>query len=410
MKILRQIDLLSPKITLYNKGFLHHTSIISSLLSILAIYEIFIISLNYLISISRRESQTPQAFSLNYFIEDAGTIVINSSSLFHFISIAKNRKNYNDQDFDFSNFRAIGFEAYLDDYINDKNLSYFDHWLYGPCNNGSDIEEINNLITQSYFTKSACIMKYFNRKDNKYYNINETNFKWPKMAHGRSNYENIFYSIIIEKCEQNTLNEIFKDGRKCSNNEKIENLLNNNIINFNFIDQYINITDYKNPIKKYIYSVEKILDKNNFYINNINFNPSYLITNDGLIFDNSHVDNFYTFDRNELLVDQNKNNNNIFMGYYLLLNNRMNYYLRIYKGFTDFVSDIGGTSNGIFNCLYFINLFFNSYNILTDTEELLSSSSLNIKEILNPKKDILSQNFDKKNHYLLKSNQNQLKI
>jgi hypothetical protein len=75
------------------------------------------------------------------------------------------------------------------------------------------------------------------------------------------------------------------------------------------------------------------------------------------------------------------------MIYYLWVSNRIDFYFRTYKDFTDFVSDIGGTSNVIINSFYFINLFFNTYATLTDTEELLSSKSISIKEIMKPKKE-----------------------
>ena len=80
------------------------------------------------------------------FIEDAGEIPINSSSLFHFLSISKNPNNSDDQEFDFKSFRAIGLDIYLEDYLDNQNLSNFDHWLYGPCNNDSDTKGISSLI------------------------------------------------------------------------------------------------------------------------------------------------------------------------------------------------------------------------------------------------------------------------
>ena len=43
-----------------------------------------------------------------------------------------------------------------------KNLSMYDHWLYGPCKNESELKEINYLINQEDFRKSACIKKFFN--------------------------------------------------------------------------------------------------------------------------------------------------------------------------------------------------------------------------------------------------------
>jgi hypothetical protein len=179
---MKKIDFLSPQITLYNKGLLYHTTLISSLLNILAIFEIFIISLNYLRSISNRDIQKPQVSSMSYFIDDVGILPISSKGAFHFISITKNRMNQNEQEFDFQIFRAIGFETYIDDYRNNKNLSEFDHWLYGPCNKENDAKGLDSLITQDYFTKSACIKKFYSHKDRRYYDSNESKFRIPQMA------------------------------------------------------------------------------------------------------------------------------------------------------------------------------------------------------------------------------------
>lgn len=102
----------------------------------------------------------------------------------------------------------------MEDYINDKNLYKFDHWLYGPCNNETDTKGISHLITQEYFNKSACIKKYYNLREKNYYDINNPNFRWPIIEQGTVVYRKKFYSIIIEKCEEKTLNQIFNNKKK----------------------------------------------------------------------------------------------------------------------------------------------------------------------------------------------------
>ena len=103
----------------------------------------------------------------------------------------------------------------MDEYINDKNLSNFNRWLYGPCSNDTDTEGISYLIKQKYFTKSACIKKYFDSKDQKYYDINESKYRVPKIEHGTYNFNKSFYSIIIEDCEDDSLSLLFNENRRC---------------------------------------------------------------------------------------------------------------------------------------------------------------------------------------------------
>ena len=62
----------------------------------------------------------------------------------------------------------IGIELTLDLYQEDKDLTKYYHWLYGPCNNSIDIEGIRKLITFDHFTESACIRKYYIKEDKKY--------------------------------------------------------------------------------------------------------------------------------------------------------------------------------------------------------------------------------------------------
>ena len=246
---LKKIDILSSQITLYNKGLLYHSSVISILLSIISfliIIAVFI--LQFLLFFFHIEK--PKVNFYNILAEETGTIPINSNSLFHFISINKDVNNQNDQEFDFESFRIIGFETYLEDYINDKNLSKFDHWLYGPCNNESDTQGISYLITQEYFNKSACIRKYYSLKEKKYFDKEHPNFRWPKIEQGNIHFIKKFYSIIIERCEEDSLNQIFNNSKKCKNDSNFKNIFEYGSIYFNFRDNYVQNDNHFIPIKK----------------------------------------------------------------------------------------------------------------------------------------------------------------
>ena len=80
-------------------------------------------------------------------------------------------------------------------------------------------------MTQHFFTKSACIRKYFDSSTQNYYEVGDPNFKWPILAHGTFNSQNKIYSLIVNKCEQQILNNIFGKGYKCKNDEEIENVM-----------------------------------------------------------------------------------------------------------------------------------------------------------------------------------------
>ena len=223
------------------------------------------------------------------------------------------------------------------------------------------------------------------------------------MGHGTFNNKNKFYNVLIQKCEQQTLNEIYKnENMECKNISEIEDNYKNGNFYFNFIDQIIDMTKYKNPVIKYFYRIKSKLDKDHYSINNFNFNPSAIATNDGIIKDNIKLQYSYQFDNNNEYIYR-KENNNIYASYYIWINNRMNYYYRIYSKFDDLISYIGGVSQVIISCLSFINKFFNGFNILKDTDELLSSNSISLKQILSLKKDIKTINLKQKNNDINKS-------
>ena len=181
--LIRQLDYLSPPITFFHNGYLNHSSILSGLFLIISL--IIIISLAIYFSLDIIERKNPTSFFLNRYIEDAGIYPLNSSSLFHFISLSLFPDNNTLEGIDFQDFRIIGLEKHLGRYLNNRDLKEYNHWLYGFCNNGSDIEGINYLIDYKFFQKSACIRKFYDKNDQKYYDTKDPKFKWPVIAHGK---------------------------------------------------------------------------------------------------------------------------------------------------------------------------------------------------------------------------------
>ena len=182
---IKNLDYLSPPITFYHKGSLSHSSILSGIISIISIIIIIIIAIYFLLDLMQRKS--PNSFYFNSFVEDSGIFPLNASSLFHFISIATLTNGFTNEGVDFTNFRIIGYENYFETYLYEKNISKYDHWLYGKCNNESDTTGIKYLINFDFFEKSACIRKYFNSLEKKYYDTWESKFRWPEIAHGTYN-------------------------------------------------------------------------------------------------------------------------------------------------------------------------------------------------------------------------------
>ena len=378
------IDFLSPQITLYHRGLLYHSSYLSGILSILFCIIVIIFSAFYLRRLWERERDDPKMLTYTSFIEDAGEYMINSTSFFHFLSINTNKQFMNDDGFDFTLLRIIGSNQYLEESDDNRNISKIDHWLYGQCNNDTDTLGISNLIHQNYFNKSACIKKYFNSKEGRYYSNNEKGFKWPVIAHGNYNNNIQFYNIIVEKCHQESLDELFTKDYKCKNQKEIDEILKYTIIHFHFIDEYIDLKKYTNPIRKYFYILENKIEKDIFALNHLYFCPTLLKTKDGVISYKEKEEISYSYNRNELY--NLYNNSGYYLIYYFWLINRLNYCERIYNRLQDLIADIGGTYEVIISLFIVINKLFNYYAIIGDTEDLLSLCPCTIKEIMKHEK------------------------
>jgi len=153
------------------------------------------------------------------------------------------------------------------------------------------------------------------------------------------------------------------------------------VIHLNIIDEYVDLQEYANPIKKYFYKIENKIEKEINAFNHLNFNPTLLRTNDGIIAYKTKEEISYSFNRNELYSLYN-NNNGYYMIYYFWLINRLNYCERSYNRLQDLISDIGGTYEVIISVFIVINKIFNYYAILCDTEKLLDLCPCTIKEIM----------------------------
>ena len=370
-----KIDLISPPITLYRKGELSHSSIFSGILTLLSYLTLFIIGVYLFSDIIERKN--PTAYFFNQYIEDAGFFPINSSSIFNYIQII-NSENSNPDPIDFDSIRIIGSRQIIETYFKGQNISEFDHWVYGYCNNDTDIRGIENVISSSSFTNSACIRKYFNKNEHKYYNTDEKGFIWPSVDKGCSNPKRTFYGIVIEQCKNDSLKN------DCKPKNYINNYISKHSVNFQFIDHYANIYNYKSPIVKYFYNVTNALYFGSFTSNNLNFNPVSLKTHKGIFFDETIEELSYSFEQNEKVTyDLGENKYGLYAAFYFWMQNRMKYYERSYKKLVDVLANVGGVNNCILFIAGIINKLINKYITILDTQDLIIDLDRKIQNKIN---------------------------
>ena len=83
-------DILSPEITLFYKGKVHHSSIYSAILSLISII-IITFSIIFLQDLKRKN---PSAFFYNRFLEEIKPIPYNSTGLFHLLNLTDEKFPY----------------------------------------------------------------------------------------------------------------------------------------------------------------------------------------------------------------------------------------------------------------------------------------------------------------------------
>ena len=355
--------MLSPPITLHFKGDTIHSSIFSGILTIISYIIIFSYGVYYTIEFVYNENPTIYLFTR--YIENAGTFPLNSSSLFHFIKLSQtssiNSNNKQNPPMDFNLIRIIGLEYTIDNYISNNNLTNFNHWLYGHCNN-DDMKNVENYIKIEFPENAACIRKYFDVTQKKYFNTNEKGFRWPALMFGTSNDKRKNYGIIMEKCKNDTLNQ------KCKSEDEIKSYLEHSYVALYFMDQYADILNYETPFIKYLYKLTNSFFPDSFTINHLNFNPTQINSHNNIFYDKKVNERSYQYIQNEK-VTMDQNNTRIIASFYFWLQNTMQYYERNYEKIQDLISNIGGIYSFVFIIATFINSFVTNYIIVLDTEE-----------------------------------------
>jgi hypothetical protein len=398
---MKKFDFLSPSITLYFKGEDLHPSIASAILTSIVYILVSVAGFYYFLGFINKDS--PKAYFFTRYIEDAGEFPVNSSSMFNYVQFIDKYDN-SKLGFDFSVLRAVGVNSiYYEQYMNNPEvISNENHWIYGSCNNNTDIEGIENLIDPIVYNNAACIREYYNKNEKKYYKTGEKGFEWPVIEKGCSNPNSTFYGIIVQRCDY-APNSLMSDGHICKSEKEISESIANLSLKYQIIDHYADVLNYKNPFTKYFYEVSSAVQDGIYIINHLNFNPANMLTHNGFFFDKQIDEHSYFFTQNEKhTIDQsslpaNQTTNGCLIGIYFWMQNTLQHYERNYDRFQDLLSDIGGISSIITTIGYYLNLLINYYISLLDTEELI----INRDEINYGEK----KNLNKRPTFLKKVNQ-----
>ena len=353
----KQLDFLSPKITLFYRGSKRHSSSISGIITILTYIAIIILGLIF--SFDFILKRNPTSYFYNRFAYDVGTFSFNDTGIFHFLQ-AGETNNYK---YDNRIINVIGVNEYSSLITADINITLYDHWIYEPCNN-QHIGKLKDYLNDSEtsFYNGICINKFYNKTTKEIITINDTKFKYPFISHGSINPNSKPYGIFILRCQNHSeLNKTDCYDKDISD----EKILEVDIINMHFIDHYIDVTNYNYPLVRFYNKIRNQIVLSSYTINHLNFKPLQLNTRTGIILNSNFELNSFNFDVNEKLITEEANTG-IYSSFYFWMGNEIGIYDRKYQKMQDIFASISGLSKLLTIIGYFLNYLFAKITLIND--------------------------------------------
>ena len=404
---IHHFDFISPNITLYYRSNLKHSSIPSVIISIFSI--IILLVLSVIFSLDFIMHKNPSAYYYHEYVEDAGICPLNSSQMFHFITIGEAIPSFS---FDPRAISLIGVSVTDDIILANNNESEYDHWIYDFCEGEKDaldkmiyLSEFKNRFEQ----KGLCVKKFYDSKTKKIINSDDINFQYPILAHGNSNPNEVLYGVFMQRCQNNSI----LNNYTCYDSDKIDSLIKLAVeYSIYFIEQNIYVNNYNNPFNHFFYRLTNHFNSESYTINHLNFHPTLMKTHSGFIFDHVNYKYTYTYFANEKFVvtrnEENKNTN-IYAMYYFWMQNLQDTYERKYKMLQDITGSIGGIIKIVMIIAQIFNYIFNEFAIINDLNsdilfkyKRLSNkfeSNQNLKLFSNNIKNSFTLNNSNKNKY-----------
>ena len=363
---LKELDFLSPKITLFYYGSKRHKSQIGAILSLIMVL-LSSIYICYLILNIFNHKLSSFIFYKTYF-SDAGQYNFNDTSgIYHYFQLydIKNKiyGQYN------SKYIRIFMSRLYKSYQNNQ-ASLFDneHWLYDICREGEDNKNVNKEVfhEETYFNRGACLRYYYNNEIKKYFPIEDNiNFKYPYLKHGIGRSGNLFLETIIERCDNSSVTNLVLGG--CGSEAEINDYLKNYMgIYMQILQKQVITNNYENPIYEYINGIFGSLDSSFVPVNNINLSPFYIDIKTGVVLPRRKIINTYFFETNRKATWENNGNKNILAIFDYWLLNESQIIKGGYNTLYDALPSIGGIIQLIYYIFYITNYLYNKYIVIKD--------------------------------------------
>ena len=389
---LQNIDLISPKITLFYEGNRRYPTILGGLFTIIICLVIIISFIEQFISFLNYDVKEVQYY--RKYLDDIGTYEFNNNKESVFINI--NFLSFYKKPVDIDLNKVMLFASVEPiRTINEESFSAVDHWLFDYC---SKIKLEKELISSIDISKAVCISYYYSSNDTKYYSINDKNFQTPKITSSPSSL-----CVYATKCVNNSItNQIY--GNCAPENEIIDYVKNNPLlVQFNFLSHQVNSENSKNPdeiIFNYLTSRIQLKDES-YSTNVLTFSPLLIAKKVGFLFNKVIINKIFTFQNYKKSTESDLDSENIFNLFYVSFENTSQYYKYSYKTIYDIFANITIIIQITFYVLQTVNYFFNLFianiciqniifpkKILSDNNQILRSFSDNYEFNSNNKNNI----------------------
>ena len=368
------IDILSPKISLYYYGRNSHISQVGGFLSLFYFITIIILIFSFLWDLIKPNISSSVIYQ--QITNDKIFQTIDYSGINHFIQLYSHQGNGLFGDLDNKNIIIYSIRENKTMFYDNLriNLAITEHWVYDKCENIYDID--NNFFPEvsknvPNYSKTICLRFYYNPNSKQYYEIGFDGYVPPKLETNEIFEKNYFYKIIIEKCINNSFISN-KMGFSCNNENDIKAYLNiyNEIFTY-FTNNQLMPDNYKSPLEKMFNSVSSTVHENSYFENNIIFSPFKLITEKKSFLQKNKINESYIlnnhYSSNNILNDKQSKIIGIFN--FVLSNNRI-IYQRKYLNVLEAISHIGGLGKLLFFIFQVLNFVNNRYTILEHTKDL----------------------------------------
>ena len=385
---LAYFDFLSPRITLYHGGRIRHSSIFSGILTLVSYFVCIIIAIYS--SLDMLKHKKPTAYFYKSFNNETGYYSLDSKGLFHFVQFM----NSTHQLFQYNSkvLRIKGVREVL--YSNNPNiLEDQEHWVYDSCDNSIDLgnfeDEVQHIIGS--FNGGACLKYFYNPDDKKYYKLGNNNFTSPYLIHGNSRPDNLYYSIIIEKCRNDSIENFIFGNQSCASEDEINDFYNNFIaVYLQIIDYNVDIDNFKRPVKSILYPISTGVHGLNYAQHNLNFSPLLFRTHSNFFRTKKKEIKAFLFDENRKNAKDNTEFTTIYCEFVFWMQNNFQIYERFYKSFSDVLANVGGIFEAIITFSSCINFYYHRYMVKYNSLILFGEKDKNflVNDTNEKKKDL----------------------